>query len=524
MPPVLLFGPFGAVWFALLLVLLSGLVQPSAISGDRPSYREPWRPRFHFTPPRHWMNDPNGLVYAAGEYHLFYQFNPFGDRWGHMSWGHAVSRDLVRWRHLPVALPEADGVMMFSGSAVVDRRNTSGLGSPTRPPLVAIYTGHREGRQDQRLAYSRDRGRTWVQLPENPVLDLGLADFRDPKVRWHEPTGKWVMTVALSTEKKVHFYVSPDLRHWAYAGEFGPAGSTEGLWECPDLFPLEIQGGGTRWVLVVNINPGGPAGGSGCQYFTGEFDGARFTADPIRSEGGTLWADYGADFYAAVTWSDIPARDGRRLWLGWMSNWQYAQEVPTAPWRSAMTIPRELGLRRTSQGLRLTQTPVRELQALRGKTHRFGGGTLEAANAWLDRHPAPGEVVELWVDFELGAEVRAGDPSTESGLRRIGQAGESTVIRCRPGSRRLELDRTLSGRTDFHPRFPAVHGAPLRMEDGHLRLRVLVDTGSFEVFAEGGEVVLTDLVFPTAGSSRWELFGAGRIRSLEWRVLHAAFR
>src|SRR5881296_1302615 len=305
--------------------------------------REPFCPLFHFTPAKNWMNDPNGLVFYDGEYHLFYQHNPFGNKWGHMSWGHAVSKDLVHWEHLTLALAEENGVMIFSGSAVVDWKNSSGFGEHGKPPLVAIYTGHHTTKplQNQHLAYSNDRGRTWTKYSGNPVLDIGEKDFRDPKVIWHERSERWVMTVSWPVQRKVRFYSSPDLKTWTHLSDFGPAGSIRGIWECPDLFPLPVEGSarGGKWVLIVNVGSGAPAGGSGCQYFIGDFDGTRFTLDipefladtPARSvEEPPLWADYGRDFYAAVSWSDIPKNDGRRLWIGWMSNWEYANDVPTA--------------------------------------------------------------------------------------------------------------------------------------------------------------------------------------------------
>ncbi|MBB5803016.1 levanase [Saccharothrix ecbatanensis] len=244
---------------------------------------ETYRPQFHFTPERNWMNDPNGLVYHKGEYHLFYQHNPNGNSWGDMSWGHAVSRDLVRWQELPVAISHDDTEMVFSGSAVVDHADTSGFGTPDEPAMVAVYTSAPKagGKQAQSLAYSTDRGRTWTKYADNPVLDIGSAEFRDPKVQWHAPTQSWLMAVALATERKIRFYSSKDLKSWAPLSDFGPAGAVGGVWECPDLFPLEVDGdpGKTKWVLVVSINPGGIAGGSAAQYFIGDFDGTRFTAD-----------------------------------------------------------------------------------------------------------------------------------------------------------------------------------------------------------------------------------------------------
>ncbi|MFI6033521.1 GH32 C-terminal domain-containing protein [Streptomyces sp. NPDC051315] len=254
-----------------------------ATAADAPPYAETHRPRFHYTPDRNWMNDPNGLVYYQGEYHLFYQYNPNGDSWGDMSWGHAVSKDLVHWKELPLALSHDDEEMVFSGSAVVDRDNTTGFGTKKNPPMVAVYTSHAKdtGVQAQSLAYSTDRGRTWTKYRGNPVIDIGSREFRDPKVQWYAPTRSWLMTVSLSTEHKVRFYSSKNLKDWELLSEFGPAGATGGVWECPDLFPLAVDGdeNNVKWVLVVNINPGGIAGGSAAQYFVGDFDGTTFTAE-----------------------------------------------------------------------------------------------------------------------------------------------------------------------------------------------------------------------------------------------------
>ena len=310
-------------------------------------YNELYRPQFHFTPPINWMNDPNGLVYFDGEYHLFYQHNPHGNAWGHMSWGHAVSEDMLHWRHLPIALHEEYGVMVFSGCAVIDWKNTSGFGRDGKPPMVAIYTGHGLGKQTQDLAYSNDRGRTWTKYEGNPVIDLNEADFRDPKVFWHEPTSKWVMVVSMATAKYVQFYGSKDLKTWEHLSNFGPAGVRDKPnWECPDLFELPIEGepGKTRWVLEVDMGNGSIAGGSGGEYFVGTFDGVTFQCD--HDIGKSQWVDFGRDFYAPVSWSDIPESDGRRIWLSWMNNWE-TNLVPTSPWRSAMSIPRTLSLRRT---------------------------------------------------------------------------------------------------------------------------------------------------------------------------------
>lgn len=456
-----------------------------------PAQPEPFRPQFHFSPERNWMNDPNGMVFYAGEWHLFYQYNPSGDKWGHMSWGHAVSRDLVHWEQLPLALAEEDGIMIFSGSAVVDWKNTSGFGRNGKPPLIAIYTGHREGRQDQRIAFSNDRGRTWTKVPA-PVLDLHMADFRDPRVFWHEATSRWVMAVALPNEKKVNFYTSHDLKRWKYVSEFGPAGATGGQWECPDLFSLPIEGGGRKWVLIVNINPGGPAGGSGTQYFTGRFDGTRFVADAGARD--IRWADYGPDFYAGVSWNDIPKSDGRRIWLGWMSNWLYGQDVPTSPWRSSMTVPRELSLRRTPGGLRLVQKPVVELKKLRmGPPLQFGGGSFAAAARWLAAHNDLPPLLDVEMSF---TEVAGKAPFT---VVLQTAPGERTSIVIDPARNRFVLDRAHSGQGGFHPDFSAPHVAPLRVANAEVVLRFLLDASSIEVLAQGGETSVTELIFPTAG-------------------------
>ena len=487
-----------------------------------PTFQEHWRPQFHFTPPSTWMNDPNGMVYYDGEYHLFYQNNPVGDRWGHMSWAHAVSRDLTHWEHLPLALAEENGVMIFSGSAVVDWKNTSGFGRDGRPPLVAIYTGHHTTKplQNQQIAFSNDRGRTWTKYSGNPVLDLGEADFRDPKVFWHASTGRWVMAVSWPQHRQVRFYASANLKSWTHLSDFGPAGSVAGIWECPDLFPVPVEGqpGKSRWVLVVNVGSGQPAGGSGTQYFVGEFDGTRFVAD---AGDGALWADHGSDFYAGVSWSDVPERDGRRLWLGWMSNWTYANDVPTAPWRSAMSVPRELQVRGTPAGWRLIQKPVRELQQLRGPAERVRHVALDTANAWLAQRRFPTGLAE--VELTLDRVPTSGSLTWECRY----PGGAVTRVIADFGASEIRVDRTSAGRSDFSPTFAGVHRGPLRIVDGRLDLRMLLDTSSLEVFAQGGETVLTDLILPPSPELRFAITAAGRgretrIASLSLRPLKSA--
>ena len=480
------------------------------------TYTEPFRPQYHFSPPQNWMNDPNGLVYYKGEYHLFYQYNPFGDVWGHMSWGHAVSRDLVHWEHLPVALQEESGIMIFSGSAVVDWQNSSGLCRNPDPRdrscLVAIYTGRTETSQTQHIAFSNDRGRTWTKYSGNPVIDQNMRDFRDPKVIWHEDTKKWIMVTVLAREKRVRFFGSPNLRTWTALSDFGPEGATAGVWECPDLFPLAVDGAptGKRWVLVVSINPGGPAGGSGVQYFIGQFDGTRFVNEnpPDR----VLWVDYGKDFYAVQSFSDIPKADGRRVWIGWLSNWQYAQQEPTSPWRTALSIPRRVQLKKFPDGIRLVQEPIAELRRLRERELRVNNRTLSEANKLLAERPGGswGMILDLAVGgaSELGLKVRKG-------------SSEETVIGVRRSTSEVFVDRTRSGNTTFHEKFTGTHAAPLR-PGNVIRLHVFVDWSSVEVFANNGEAVLSERIFPSAASERVELFAAGgdaSVKSLQmWKL------
>jgi fructan beta-fructosidase len=475
-------------------------------------YSEPFRLQFHFSPARNWTNDPNGLVYYKGEYHLFYQYNPFGDTWGHMSWGHAVSPDLVHWKHLPVALSEENGEMTFSGSAVVDWNNSSGL-CRNQDCLVAIYTGNSD-HQSQSIAFSNDRGRTWTKYKGNPVIDPGLRDFRDPKVFWHEPDRKWVMAVALPTEHKVRFFGSADLKRWTVLSDFGPAGATDGAWECPDLFPLPVDGGQVHWVLSVNINPGGIAGGSGNQYFVGRFDGTRFSNDNPASQ--TLWADYGKDFYASQSYSDIPPADGRRIWLGWFSNWLYAAKEPTHPWRCAQSIPRVLRLNMIRGSIRLVQEPIAELASLRGDHLHLGPGNVAEANQRLAEFQSK--------SYEIDAEFDTGT-ADEVGFRlRMGTA-EQTLAGCDLKNAGVFIDRTKSGLVNFSEDFAGRHAGPIGLPSHRVKLRIFVDRSSVELFANDGETVISDRIFPSPGSTRLQIYeqgGSARVVALDvWKLKSA---
>lgn len=484
------------------------------------SYQEPFRPQFHFSPIKNWTNDPNGPVFYKGEYHLFYQYNPFGEVWGHMSWGHAVSPDMVHWRELPVALMEENGIMIFSGSVVVDWKNTSGLCQRTDSDdpscLIAIYTGRTPTRQTQNIAFSNDRGRTWTKYKGNPVIDLDMQDFRDPKVFWHDPSGKWIMVTVLAREKKVRFFASSNLKTWNMLSDFGPEGAAGGVWECPDLFPLQAQNDPKqmRWVLSVNINPGAIAGGSGNQYFIGWFDGNRFTPDDAGS--GPLWVDYGKDFYASTSFSDIPASDGRRIWMGWLTNWQYANVEPTSPWRGAQSIPRALSLRRVDGATRLIQEPIAELKELRGEHLHIKTHNVAEANRLLQSfHSDCYEIIaelESSSASELGFEVRKG-------------ATEETLVGYDAGRGELFIDRTKSGQVGFSKDFPGRHAGPAK-GGKQVRMHLFVDRSSVELFGNHGTTVISDRIFPSPDSNGLELFANGsdtKIRSLDIWIIRSAW-
>ncbi|MBP9925145.1 MAG: glycoside hydrolase family 32 protein [Cyclobacteriaceae bacterium] len=463
------------------LVLLSSLLLLGACAPQKNeeviTAYEAFRPQFHFTPKTAWMNDPNGLVFYEGEYHLFYQHYPDSTVWGPMHWGHAVSTDLIHWEHLPIALyPDSLGYI-FSGSAVVDWKNTSGLGSTEQPPLVAIFTyhnaaGERAGKidyQTQGIAYSLDKGRTWTKYDHNPVLaNPGIIDFRDPKVAWNEVSNQWVMTLAVKDH--IEFYGSPDLKKWNKLSEFGKSlGAHGGVWECPDLFPLKDEAGNTHWVLFVSINPGGPQGGSATQYFVGDYDGKNF----IPQDTLTRWIDYGADNYAGVTWSDIPAMDGRRLFIGWMSNWQYANVVPTKAWRSATTLPREVVLNKKDQIFELKFKPAAEIKSIVQNPKSFtGDATMES----------PLSLIEFNVD-----------DSQNFILTISNDKSEKVIISAADGL--FSVDRTTSGITNFSDVFPAINKMDIR--DVQIRnIKLYLDLASIEIFINDGERVMTEIVFP----------------------------
>jgi len=454
-----------------------------------------------------WMNDPNGMVYYDGEYHLFYQHYPDSTVWGPMHWGHAVSKDMIHWEHLPIALyPDSLGYI-FSGSAVVDQQNTSGLGTAGNPPMVTIFTyhlmeGEKAGRNDyqtQGLAYSLDKGRTWKKYERNPVLpSSGIKDFRDPKVFWHDGSRQWIMTLAVTDH--VELYGSKDLKSWSKLSEFGKTyGAHGGVWECPDLFSLTIEGQ-QKWVLLLSINPGGLHGGSATQYFVGHFDGKQFTSDnPPKT---TLWLDYGKDNYAGVTWSNIPASDGRRLFLGWMSNWQYANVVPTKEWRSAMTIPRELSLARTQAGIRLMQQPVKELSGIRAASNEIPAQSVNGLVDLSGKLPFERSMAELVLEFDsVGAGADFGVELSNSKSQRIRIGFDAA-------KKNFYIDRSQSGNNDFSKEFAGIHTAPGSAMNGTVKMHLIIDVASVELFANGGEVAMTDIFFPDEPYRQIKLYAA----------------
>ncbi|MBY0013709.1 glycoside hydrolase family 32 protein [Paenibacillus typhae] len=455
-----------------------------------------YRGAYHFSPQKNWMNDPNGLVYFEGEYHLFFQHHPDGMSMGEMHWGHAVSRDLINWEELPVALVPDELGMIFSGSAVVDWKNTTGFFGD-KPGLVAIFTHHLnmpEGQpavQYQSIAYSKDNGRTWIKYAGNPVLTHdSFIDFRDPKVFWDANASRWVMIVACG--QTVCLYHSPDLIHWTFASEFGAGiGSHDGVWECPDLFPLPVDGDkdNVKWVMLVSIGAD-PAfeEGSRTQYFTGSFDGAVFTPDEASQR--IRWIDYGRDNYAGVSWSDLPEEDGRRLFIGWMSNWMYAPQTPTEGFRGAMTIPRELSLETRNGEETLIQKPAKELEAARIPVLSLKDASVQEINA-----ACAGLELDAYL---IEAKLPRG---TSAGFRLKAGAGEHTVAGINAQTEELYVDRSASGKADFHSLFAGVHSAKLAAPAEVYDLTIYVDRSSLEVFAGGGQAVITDLIFPGPASA-----------------------
>lgn len=447
--------------------------------------KESFRPVYHHTPAYGWMNDPNGMFYKDGVYHLYFQYNPYGSVWGNMHWGHSTSTDLMHWKFEGCAIvPDAWGAI-FSGSCVVDHENTAGFG---KEAVVAFYTSAKSTPwgdiQMQSMAYSLDNGKTFTKYEGNPILTSSEKDFRDPKVFWYAPGKHWVMILAVGQHMEI--YSSVNLKEWKKESEFGAMqGAHGGVWECPDLVEIPVEGTREKkWVLICNLNPGGPFGGSAAQYFVGSFDGKKFVNESPTQ---TKWMDWGKDNYATVTWNNAP--DGRCIALGWMSNWQYANNVPTRQYRSANTLARDLTLYREGQELYLKSTPSVEVKKARGKKVSIPSFKVS------EKH----EMVNLFEEKQGAYEVEiviqnAG--ASKIAFCLLNDKGEKVSMYYDLNRKQFVMDRSESGTVDFSKDFPAVTVAPVNV-DKELTLRLFVDRSSIEAFGEDGKFVMTNLVFPS---------------------------
>ncbi|MCO5291172.1 MAG: glycoside hydrolase family 32 protein [Chitinophagaceae bacterium] len=460
-----------------------------------------YRPAYHFTPARNWMNDPNGLVYNNGIYHLFYQYNPNASVWGPMNWGHATSTDLMNWKDESIALTPDNLGTIFSGSAVVDANNTTGFKDGTQNPLVAIYTSA-GATQQQSIAYSNDGGFSWTKFNTNPVLpNPGIADFRDPKVFWYAASSKWIMVLAVNDRIKI--YSSFDLKAWTFESDFGMSyGAHGGVWECPDLFPLTVEGSvTTKWVLLVSLN-GGPNGGTATQYFVGDFDGKNFTIP----ENKTLWMDYGTDNYAGVTYNNIPTSDGRRILIGWMSNWNYAQNVPTTTWRSTMTIPRKLSLANISGNYILKSNPVVEYDQYKANNSDTSAtGPLKSISTKDNKIIKTGSY-----EISFNADLN----NSTSFLFALGNLKEKISLNYDKVAQNLVVDRSGAG-VDFANLLVQKIYCPFIPKVGKAsKFQILVDKTSMEIFVDDGERVITTIFFPKYQYDQLKIEGDGTMSLL----------
>lgn len=451
-------------------------VTPPEVPTTQTGRNEQYRPQVHFTPAKNWMNDPNGMVYVDGTYHLFYQYNPQSNDWGNMSWGHATSTDLIHWTEQSVALTRDELGDIFSGSAVIDKDNTAGFGANA---MVAIYTSA-SNVQQQSIAYSTDGGKTFSRYIGNPVIKNNDDNLRDPKVFWHEGSKLWIMALAKGWKMGIEFYSSPDLKNWTHQSTFFMelAGRPSIQWECPDLIQID-----NKWILLVSVNPGGPVLGSGTMYFIGDFDGKTFTADALDYP---LWLDFGMDNYAGVTWSNT---GDRKMMIGWMNNWQYAGSVPCSPWRSAMTLPRELKLINYNGKPLLANTVVGEIDKIAGGW-QSAGSSLDAKDAY-----------QLRVNIDL---------DKNSTITLSNSNGEKYVIDINVSNRTLTSHRTsATGQSSFNGTFsvPSIQ-APLNVSGSSVTLDIFVDQSSVEIFTENGSMSMTNLVFPQSIYNNLSISGA----------------
>lgn len=451
-------------------------------------YREPFRNQFHFSPEKHWMNDPNGMVFYKGIYHLFYQYYPNDIVWGPMHWGHATSKDLVHWENKKIALfPDKLGYI-FSGSAVIDSENSSGLGTKDNPPMIAIFTYHnmefekakKINTQTQALAYSLDEGETWVKYKSNPIINnFDKKDFRDPKCFWNASTREWNMVLVAGDRAQI--YSSKNLINWKLESEFGQnLGEHGGVWECPDLFKLKINNE-EKWVLLISVNPGAPNGGSGTQYFVGDFDGKTFTTN----QKDTKWLDYGTDNYAGVTFSNLP--DDERILIGWMSNWSYGVKTPTKHWRSAMTLPRKLTLTKVKNEYILKSTVVNSFEKL--LKNDYSKSVLEIKNNKKTQFNYA-SLNESEIDFQTKSENLK--------LVFYNDVKDSLTLNYSKNSNSFSIDRTHSGIVDFGENFATkVHKTVLKnLTTNQIKYKIILDRSSIEIFLNDGLYSFTEQIFP----------------------------
>ena len=492
-------------------------VAPIAIESNY--YQEKHRPQFHFTPAANWMNDPNGMFYHEGKYHLFYQYFPDSTVWGPMHWGHAESTDMLHWEHLPIGLyPDSIGCI-FSGGAVVDINNTSKLGTKENPPIVATFTHHdfvgekakSNDFQKQSIAYSLDGGAEWTKYKGNPVIPNTekIKDFRDPKVVWHEPSQKWILVLA--AYDKVKFYASSNLIDWAFISDFGIEGDHR-LWECPDLFPMKIEGTDEyKWVLIVSIQKEAPNDGTATSYFIGEFDGTTFKSD-IKNQ---KWLDWGTDNYAFVTWNNVPKADGRILGIGWMSNWQYAQIVPTETWRSSMTLPRELRLVKSASNYALHSLPVKEFETLRGKATAFGQLNITEEKVLEGSFSASQAELDLTIDLKQTT-------ANTYGIKLQNGVGEYLLIQFDKKKGKMFVDRTNAGKDKFSDEFfKNVHSAPIDFNQEKMDVRLIIDAASIEIFINDGALNFTSIFFPSEDFNTISLLASNGIFSISNGEIYA---
>lgn len=454
------------------------------------SNRETYRPVYHHTPVYGWMNDPNGMFYKDGVYHLYFQYNPYGSMWGNMTWGHSTSTDLTHWTYEGTAIVSDAWGAIFSGSCVVDKDNTAGFG---KGAVVAFYTSAKSTPwgdiQSQSMAYSLDNGKTFIKYEHNPILTSTERDFRDPKVFWYAPGKHWVMMLAVGQEMQI--YSSGNLKEWKKESSFGAMqGAHGGVWECPDLVEVAVEGSKEKkWVLICNLNPGGPFGGSAAQYFVGSFDGKKFVNESPTQ---TKWLDWGKDNYATVTWSNAPA--GRCIALGWMSNWQYANNVPTTQYRSANTLARDLTLYRAGGELYLKSKPSPEIKKARAEEKKISTfevkGNYEVASLLADNKGA--------YEIEMTIENKG---TSKIDFSLMNEKGEKVAMYYDVVRKQFVMDRSASGIVGFSRDFPAVTVAPVRNTD-QIHLRLFIDRSSVEAFGEEGEYVMTNLIFPAEPYNR----------------------